>query len=110
MGQIIVTTALSVDGYADGPGDDISGMALDESLNEQNAERIARAARVRHGANTYRRMVGYWPEVPNNPDASVAERRIAARMAEGLPVPAVSDPLTNQDPGPVGGPPLRMIG
>ncbi|MEO9325372.1 dihydrofolate reductase family protein [Nocardioides sp. C4-1] len=100
MGQVIVSTAVSVDGYAEGSGGDISVMPLDESFNEHNSEQISRAARVLYGATTYRQMVGYWPQVPDNPDASPAEQRIAARMREGLPVIVVSDSLTAADAGP----------
>ncbi|WP_139983852.1 dihydrofolate reductase family protein [Nocardioides litoris] len=100
MGRVIVATAVSVDGYAEGAGGDISVMPLDESFNEHNAEQIAGAAQVLYGATTYRQMVSYWPQVPDNPDASAAERRIAARMAEGLPITVVSDSITADDTGP----------
>ncbi|MDO9455982.1 dihydrofolate reductase family protein [Nocardioides sp.] len=100
MGQVIVATAVSVDGYAEGSGGDISVMPLDESFNEHNAEQIAGAAQVLYGATTYRQMVSYWPQVPDNPDASAAEQRIATKMAEGLPVIVVSDSMTSDDTDP----------
>ncbi|MGU3433014.1 dihydrofolate reductase family protein [Actinomycetes bacterium M1A6_2h] len=100
MGQIIVAVALSVDGFTEGPGGDISVMPLDESFNVHNAELIRGAARLAYGGTTYRQMVGYWPHVPGNADASDAEQQIARLMVDGLPILAVSDSLTVGDTGP----------
>jgi dihydrofolate reductase len=100
MGQVIVSVALSVDGFTEGPGGDISVMPLDESFNVHNAALVRDAARLAYGGTTYRQMVGYWPQVPGNADASDAEQEIAGRMAEGLPITAVSDSLTAEDTGP----------
>ncbi|GGG19548.1 hypothetical protein GCM10007304_36860 [Rhodococcoides trifolii] len=100
MGRVIVSVALSVDGYTEGPGADMSAMPLDESFNVHNAALIRGAGRLLYGGNTYRQMVGYWPTVPDNPDASDAEQEIARRMADGMPVTVVSDSLTEEDTGP----------
>lgn len=95
-----MSVALSVDGYTEGPGADISVMPLDESFNVHNASLIEGATTLLYGGTTYRQMVGHWPGVADDPDASEAEHRIAARMAGGLPVVAVSDTLSEHDTGP----------
>lgn len=100
MGKVIVSVCLSVDGYAEGPGGDLSVMPMSEVFNEHNAELIRGARTLLYGATTYRQMVAHWPKVLDDPDASQAERSIAQRMAEGTPVVAVSDSLVDDDTGP----------
>ncbi|MTD15500.1 deaminase [Nakamurella sp. YIM 132087] len=98
MGRIVVSCATSVDGYLEGPGGDLSQMPLDQSFNEHNAALVVGAARLLYGATTYRGMVGYWPSQLENPDP--AERSIAQRMADGIPILVVSDALGPDDTGP----------
>ena len=43
VGRVVVSAALSVDGFAEGPGADLSVMPLDETFNVHNAERIREA-------------------------------------------------------------------
>jgi dihydrofolate reductase len=98
MGKIVVSSAVSVDGYTQGVGGDIMAMPLDQSFNEHNAEQIGRASSLLYGATTYRGMVSYWPHQLDNPDA--AERSIARRCADGIPITVVSDSLSADDTGP----------
>jgi dihydrofolate reductase len=73
-------------------------MPLDQAFNEHNAELIGRASSLLYGATTYRGMVGYWPAQIDNPDP--AERFIARRCADGMPITVVSDTLATADTGP----------
>jgi dihydrofolate reductase len=98
LGRIVVSSAVSVDGYAEGAGGDISALPLDQSFNEHNAEQVRRASSLLYGARAYRSMVGYWPGQVDNPDP--AERYIARRCADGIPIMVVSDTLTDEDTGP----------
>jgi dihydrofolate reductase len=100
MGRIIVSVALSLDGFAEGAAGDLSAMPLDEGFNVHNAERIEAADAVMYGGTTFRMMVGYWPQVPANPAASPAEQRVAAKLAAGMPVVVVSDSVTEDETGP----------
>lgn len=100
MGRVIVSVALSVDGFTEGAGGDISVMPLDESFNVHNADLIRDAGALLYGGTTYRQMVGYWPSVPGNAEASDAEQEIAARMADGIPIIALSDSLSSDETGP----------
>jgi dihydrofolate reductase len=99
MGKIIVAAMLSVDGYAEGAGGDLSVMPMSEAFNEHNAERLLAAESLLYGATTYRQMLGYWPGVPDEDGHSPAEQEIAARMADGMPVTVVSDSLTEDETG-----------
>ena len=98
MGRIIVSTALSIDGYASGAGGDISAMPLDQTFNRHNAAMVRRASSLLYGATTYRQMLSYWPNQLDNPDDD--ERYIAQRCADGIPITVVSDTLGPDDTGP----------
>lgn len=98
MGRIVVSTALSVDGCAEGAGGDLSVMPLDAAFDAHDAGLVAGAAGLLYGARTYRQMVGYWPHQLEADDP--AERTIARRMADGLPVTVVSDGLTADETDP----------
>ncbi|WP_322410649.1 dihydrofolate reductase family protein [Microbacterium invictum] len=100
MGRIIAALAISVDGYAEGSGGDLSVMPMDEAFNIHNAELIAAADRLIYGADTYRMMVAHWPNVLDDPNASDAERNIAQRCADGIPIIVISDSLTVDETGP----------
>ncbi|MCR6488677.1 dihydrofolate reductase family protein [Amycolatopsis sp. OK19-0408] len=92
--------AIGVDGYAEGRGADMSVMPLDDTFNVHNAERIRQAETLLYGAKTFRQMVGYWPGVPEESGHSEAEQEIAGYMADGKPVYAISDSLTEEDTKP----------
>lgn len=100
MGRIIAALAISLDGYAEGSGGDLGVMPLDEAFNIHNAHLIAGADRLVYGATTYRSMVSHWPQVLSDPDASDAEREIAQRCADGIPITVVSDSISMEDAGP----------
>ena len=98
MGKIVVSSAISVDGYTEGARGDIMAMPLDQAFNTHNAELIRRAGSLLYGATTYLGMVAYWPGQLDNPDAS--QSSTARRLADGLPITVVSDRLTAADTGP----------
>lgn len=100
MGRVIVSIAMSVDGYLVGSGGDLSVMPLDESFSIHNAELIGAAGTLLYGGTTYRQMLDYWPGVLDDPDASEADQRIAQRMADGIQIVAISDSLAESDTGP----------
>lgn len=77
--------AISPDGYAEGSGGDLGVMPLDEAFDIHHAHLIAGADRLVHG-DDLPGDVSRWPQVPSDPDASDAEREIAQRCADGIPV------------------------
>lgn len=98
MSKIVVTTLLSVDGYPEGRGGDLSVMPMDASFSAYNAERVRAARGLLMGATTYRQMLSYWPS-PAAAEVSPADREIAERYAAGIPVTVVSDSLAEGDTG-----------
>ena len=97
MGKIIVSTMVSIDGYTEGAGGDVSQMPMDLAFAEHNADRVRSAGRLLFGATTYRGMVQYWPNQLDNPDAIPEDRYIASRYATDLGITVVSDSLTRDD-------------
>lgn len=100
MGKIVVCTMLSIDGYTEGPGGDVMAMPMDEAFAWHNVERTRAASSFLFGATTYRGALTYWPHQFDNPDAHPADRYIAERYANGIPITVVSDTLTADDTGP----------
>ncbi|HEX5730663.1 dihydrofolate reductase family protein [Microbacterium sp.] len=97
MAKIIVSSMVSIDGYTEGAGGDVSQMPMDLAFAEHNADRVRSAGRLLFGATTYRGMVQYWPNQVDNPDAIPEDRYIASRYASDLGITVVSDSLTRDD-------------
>ena len=99
MGQIVVCSIVSIDGYTEGRAGDVMAMPMDEAFARHNEDRARTASSFLFGATTYRGMVSYWPD-QHHPDASPLNRYIAARYADGIPITVVSDTLTTDETGP----------
>jgi len=97
MGKIIVSSMLSIDGYTEGAGGDVSAMPMSAPFSENNVDRVRAAGRLLFGGTTYRGMVQYWPRQVDNPEATTDDRYIASRYAGGIPITVVSDSLERED-------------
>ncbi|MGC5221384.1 dihydrofolate reductase family protein [Micromonospora sp. DT81.3] len=97
MAKIVVSSMVSIDGYTEGAGGDVSQMPMDLAFAEHNADRVRAAGRLLFGATTYRGMVQYWPNQVENPDAIPQDRYIASRYASDLGITVVSDTLAPAD-------------
>jgi dihydrofolate reductase len=97
MAKIVVSSMVSVDGYTEGPGGDVSQMPMDLAFAEHNADRVRSAGRLLFGGTTYRGMVQYWPKQVDNPDAIPEDRYIASRYATDLGITVISDSLERAD-------------
>ncbi|WBU39072.1 dihydrofolate reductase family protein [Homoserinibacter sp. YIM 151385] len=102
MGRIVVAGMVSIDGYIEGRRGDLSAMPMSESFNLHNADRIRDATSLLYGATTFRQMLAYWPAVLEEDGHSEAEREIARRMRDGIPITVISDSLTPADVEPWG--------
>lgn len=100
MGNIVVSTILSLDGYTEGPGGDVMAMPMDHAFGRQNADILRRAESLLFGATTFRGMRGYWPHQVDNPAATADDRSIADRYAGGIPITVISDSLTPDETDP----------
>jgi dihydrofolate reductase len=97
MAKIVVSSMVSLDGYTEGSGGDVSQMPMDLAFAEHNADRVRSAGRLLFGATGYRGMMKYWPDRVDDPDAIPEDRYIASRYASDLALTVVSDSLTVDD-------------
>jgi hypothetical protein len=95
MGKVVVSTMVSVDGYTEGAGGDVSQMPMDLAFAEHNADRVRFAGRLLFGGTSYRGMMRYWPNQVDNPDAIPEDRYIASRYATDLGITVVSPTPTS---------------
>ena len=81
MRKLIVSNAVSLDGYYEGPGKNV--MALfdyrwdypkDESFDAYNAERLRAADTLLLGKVSYEGFKGFWPPVADDPNATPIQR------------------------------------
>lgn len=97
MAKIVVSSMVSLDGYTEGTGGDVSQMPMDLAFAEHNADRVRAAGRILFGATTYRGMMQYWPAQVDNPEAIPEDRYIASRYATDLGITVISDSLRRDE-------------
>lgn len=97
MAKVVVSSMVSIDGYTEGAGGDVSQMPMDLAFAEHNADRVRSAGRLLFGGTTYRGMMQYWPDRVDDPDALPEDRYIASRYATDLGITVVSDSLTRDE-------------
>lgn len=97
MAKIVVSSMVSLDGYTEGAGGDVSQMPMDLAFAEHNADRVRSAGRLLFGATSYVGMMQYWPDRVDDPDALPEDRYIASRYATDLRITVISDHLTDDD-------------
>jgi dihydrofolate reductase len=97
--KLIVSNLISLDGYASGPGGDVTVLPFDTPFSDYNLELMQAADTLVSGATTYRGFVSYWPPVADDPAQPEVERAISRRHRE-LEHLVVSDSLTPDETGP----------
>ncbi len=80
MPKIILFNMISLDGFFEGPGRDISWHNVDDEFNEFAIEQLDSAGGLIFGRLTYQLMAGYWP----TPAAAQDDPIVAAKM-NGIP-------------------------
>lgn len=99
MRKLIVTNIVSLDGYYEGPGNDVMALPFDEAFDEYNAERLRAADTLLLGRASYEGFKGYWPPVADDPDASPVVREISRRN-DAIDKVVISDSLTPERTAP----------
>jgi dihydrofolate reductase len=75
MRRIIFFMLISLDGYFEGPGNDIYWHNVDEEFNEFAIEQLGTVDTLLFGRVTYEMMAGYWPTLAaKTNDPVVAEK------------------------------------
>jgi RibD C-terminal domain len=99
MRKLVVCNIMSLDGYSDGPGQDVMVMPMDEAFDAYNAERLRAADTLLLGANAYRGFKGFWPPMADNPDAPAVHQEIG-RLENAIDKVVVSDTVTEDETDP----------
>jgi dihydrofolate reductase len=106
MRKLIVSNAMSLDGYYEGPGKNVMALfdyrldyPTDESFDVYNAERLRAADTLLLGRISYDGFKAYWPPVADDPNATPIQREIS-RLNHAIDKVVISDSLTSQETPP----------
>jgi dihydrofolate reductase len=69
MRKIVVSSSVSLDGYFEGPGHDLSWHLVDEELHEHFNEVLAGMSIFIDGRVTHQLMADFWPTADQDPEA-----------------------------------------
>ena len=69
MGRIILWMSISVDGFIEGPGRDITWHRVDEPLHQHFNDELRRMSAFISGRTTYELMEAFWPSAGDDPDS-----------------------------------------
>jgi dihydrofolate reductase len=73
MSRIVLVTSISVDGYMEGPGRDISWHRVDQEVHEHFNEVLGVMGAFLEGRVTYELMESVWPTADTDPASGPAE-------------------------------------
>ena len=82
MRPVVFSLSISLDGYMEGPGGDISWHLVDEELHHHMNEWLGRAGAFLEGRVTYELMAEYWPTADKDPASTPAEVEFAGIWRE----------------------------
>ena len=72
MKRVVLFSGMSIDGFVDGPGGDISWHRVDEELHVHMNDVIGQASGLLEGRVSHQLMCEYWPTADQDPDAPPA--------------------------------------
>ena len=106
MRKLIVSIAMSLDGYYEGPGKNVMALfdyrwdyPTDESFDAYNAERLRAADTLLLGRVSYDGFKSFWPSVADDPNATPIQREIS-RLDNAIDKVVISDSLTSEETNP----------
>jgi len=80
MRDVILFNAITLDGFFEGPGNDLSWHRVDDEFNEFAGEQIRGVDAIMFGRKTYELMASYWPA-----PESAADDPVTAEMMNTWP-------------------------
>jgi dihydrofolate reductase len=106
MRKLIVSNAMSLDGYYEGPGKNVMALfdyrwdyPTDESFDAYNAERLRAADTLLLGRVSYDGFKSFWPSVADDPNATPIQREIS-RLNNAIDKVVISESLTSEETDP----------
>lgn len=99
MRKLIVANIVSLDGYYEGPGNDVMALPFHEAFSEYNAERLRAADTLLLGRTSFEGFRSYWPPIADDAAQPPVEREIS-RLNNAIEKVVVSDTLTPAETAP----------
>ena len=106
MRKLVVSNAMSLDGYYEGPGKNVMALfdyrwdyPTDESFDAYNVERLRAADTLLLGRVSYDGFKSFWPSVADDPNATPIQREIS-RLNNTIGKVVISDTLTAEETEP----------
>jgi dihydrofolate reductase len=107
MRKLIVSNAMSLDGYYEGPGKNVMALfdyrwevyPTDESFDAYNAERLHAADTLLLGRVSYEGFKSFWPSVADDPNATPLQREISW-LNNAIDKVVISDSLSSEETAP----------
>ena len=99
MRKLIVCNIISLDGFYEGPGNNVMALPFDEAFDEYNAGLLRNAETLLEGRTTFIQSAHYWPTLADNPYVGSVEQEVAKRLNEMDKV-VISDSLSSEEAGP----------
>ena len=99
MRKLIVSNIMSLDGYYEGPGENVMVLPMDEAFDAYNAERLRAADTLLLGRNTYDGFKGFWPSVADDPNFTPTHWEIS-RLDNAIDKVVISDSMTREQTEP----------
>jgi dihydrofolate reductase len=96
MGRVVLAMSVSLDGYMEGPGHDLSWHLVDEELHDHFNEHLAGMAAFLDGRVSYELMAEYWPTADTDPASTRPEIEFA-RLWRDMPKIVYSRTLDRAD-------------
>ncbi|MCX4723673.1 dihydrofolate reductase family protein [Streptomyces sp. NPDC090052] len=96
MRKIILTMSMSLDGYSEGPGRDISWHRIDDEVHRHVNAYLATLGGFLDGRVTHELMAGFWPTADADPSISEPMKEFAAIWRE-MPKTVYSRTLERAD-------------
>jgi dihydrofolate reductase len=96
MGRLTYSMNVSLDGYAAGPGDDLSWTIVDEEIHSWWNDRVREASAYLYGRRIWQLMSAYWPSAESDPTAGPVEREFG-RIWTAAPKVVFSSTLATVD-------------
>lgn len=96
MRPVIVSNIVSLDGFYEGPGGDVTALNMDAAFDAYNLERIRAAGTVLLGRTSFDGFSSYWPGIADAPAdpgnrALSQDNRELSRIYDRLPKAVVTD-------------------
>ena len=93
MRKLIVSVLTSLDGYYEGPGNDLSTMPFEDAFNTHNLELLRKADTVIYGSTWFEHNWNTWTAVAADESANERDREIAA-IVTSIDGVIISDSMT----------------